>query len=91
MRRFIKLFSAIAILMVTMCTATSCRNALKYADDAWKAIDDKIDDWLRHRHPKPITLKTCDQCNGNGHIYNIYDGRLYECSKCGGTGKVILN
>lgn len=91
MKRIIKLCLAIVILAITMGATTSCRNASKYVDDAWRAIDDKIDDGIRIKPKKPITLQRCDQCNGSGRVYNPYDGIVYECDKCGGDGKVIFN
>lgn len=38
--------SALIFLTVIMacCICSSCRNAGKYADDVWKAVDDKVDD-----------------------------------------------
>lgn len=91
MKRAIRLFLAIVILMVSMGTATSCRNASKYVDDVWRAVDDKLDDGIRIKPKKPMTQQKCDQCHGSGRVYNPYDGMFYECNKCGGDGKVIFN
>lgn len=92
MKRVIRLFLAIVILVISMGATTSCRNASKYVDDIWRAVDDKIDDGVRIKPPrKPIKQQQCNQCNGSGRVFNPYDGIVYECDKCGGDGKVIFN
>lgn len=63
-------------------TLLSCRNVGKYADDVIngrKSIKIK-------RAPKQ---KQCGTCHGSGNVY-IY-GNWYECSNCGGDGKVWID
>lgn len=83
--------SALIFLTVIMacCICSSCRNAGKYADDVWKAVDDKVDD-IKIRPKRAPQQKTCTQCNGSGKVYDAY-WNAYECSKCGGDGKVLFN
>lgn len=81
MRRFL-------IFLLTVCivgmTGVGCRNAGKYADDAYKYIDDAAG---KFKGPKRASVpKDCTYCDGGYYWYNGYQ---YECSHCGGDGWVI--
>lgn len=80
MKKILK-FVAIALLMSAM--LCSCRNAGKYADDAYKYIDDAFSKYK----PKPrrgvSTPKDCPYCE-DGYIY--VGAYQRECSKCEGRG-----
>ena len=88
----LNLFVLLALSLAFMGITLSCRNASKYADDVWKAVDDKVDDIGKGRKgPKrPPQQKKCNQCNGTGKVYDIY-WNAYNCSNCGGDGKVWIN
>lgn len=91
MKKCVKFLSLIVFGCYSLCTLTSCGNASKYADDVWRAVDDKIDDGIRVRPPKKMPKqKTCGTCHGTGVVYDVY-GYRYECSNCGGDGKVWLD
>ena len=48
-------------------------------------------DGIRIKPPKKMTKqKTCGTCHGSGSVYDIY-GYRYECSNCGGDGKVWID
>lgn len=88
----IKLFAVLALSIAFMGVTQSCRHASKYADDVWKAVDDKVDDLGKgSKGPKrPPKQKTCNKCNGTGKVYDMY-WNAYNCSNCDGDGKVWVN
>lgn len=88
MKKVFKFLSIVIMMSSVACVVTSCRNASRYADDIWRAVDDKIDDGIRIKPPKKMPKeKTCGTCRGSGYVYDVY-GYRYECSNCGGDGKV---
>ncbi len=88
MKTFKKILSLLFLVGCSLFLTTSCRNASRYADDIWRAVDDKIDDGIRIKPPKKMPKeKTCGTCRGSGYVYDVY-GYRYECSNCGGDGKV---
>jgi len=91
MKEFKCFLSVMALVCCSLCLITGCRQASKYADDIWKAVDDKVDDGIRIKPPKKMPKqKTCGTCHGSGSVYDIY-GYRYECSNCGGDGKVWID
>lgn len=91
MKKIARLLSIVIMMSSTVSVVTSCGNASRYADDIWKAVDDKIDDGIKIRPPKKMPKqKTCGTCHGSGYVYDIY-GFRYECSNCNGDGKVWFN
>ncbi len=92
MKKLFNLFIVVCLSSTLIGLNASCKQASKYADDAWKAVDDKIDDAYRNRRSgpkKPPRLKRCKECNGSGVIYDYWGA--YECSRCDGDGTVLIN
>jgi RecJ-like exonuclease len=74
------------------CSVSGCKYAGRYTDDLIRNVDDKLDDGLKYKSKGPkraLKEKICSECNGTGVVY-IY-GYPYECSKCGGDGKIWFN
>ena len=93
MKKNVKFLLLTVFVGSSLCLTTGCGNASKYADDIWRAVDDKIDDGIRIKPPKikkTPKQKTCGTCHGTGVVYDVY-GYRYECSNCGGDGKVWLD
>ncbi len=93
MKKCVKVLLLIVLGCCSLCVLTSCRNASQYADDIWRAVDDKIDDGIRIKSPKIKKMpkkKTCRTCHGSGIMYDVY-GNRHECSNCGGDGEVWLD
>lgn len=81
MRRFLILSLTICIVCIT---GAGCRNVGKYADDAYKYIDDAAG---KFKGPKRASVpKDCPYCDGGYYWFNGYQ---YECSHCSGKGFVI--
>ena len=92
MKKLFYLLLLICLNSTLIGVTSSCRQASKYADDVWKAADDKIDDVYRSRKSgpkKPPRKKRCKECNGTGIIYDYWGA--YECSRCDGEGTVYIN
>lgn len=88
MKKNVKFLLLTAFVGSSLCLTTGCGNASRYADDVWRAVDDKIDDGIRIKPPKKMPKeKTCGTCRGTGYVYDAY-GYRYECSNCDGDGKV---
>ena len=80
----------IILAMFVIILFGSCRQASKYvddyADDAYRYIKNKKSINTPKRIPKE---KNCSSCHGSGRIYDAY-GYVYECTNCGGDGKVWI-
>ncbi len=76
-----------------MIVSTSCRQAAKYGDDVIKVVDDKVDDAIKGYKPKPKpgrqVIKDCPNCV-NGRAYDPYYNVYYNCSNCGGEGRIWI-
>lgn len=81
-------------MLSIICMLGSCRQASKYADDAIKYVDDYADDVIKGKKnlgiKKAPREKICNSCHGSGRVYDAY-GFIYQCSNCGGDGKVWFN
>lgn len=80
----------IILAMFVIILFGSCRQASKYVDD----VCDDIINFIKIRPPRPKIRdipqeKDCSSCHGNGRIYDAY-GYGYECTNCGGDGKVWI-
>lgn len=82
-----KIYLIVALIIATG-SFTGCKKAGQYADDVWKAVDDKVDDIGKGKGKmRPKKQKRCSDCNGTGVVYDAY-WNAYECPNCGGDGQV---